>query len=115
VRIRTVERAFSFLGFSGGSLINYLALTILFALLLALAFAIWAWRAGDEKSRGAAWIALGAIGVVTVVLVVGSTELVIEPFIDVSLISVLQQFSLPILAIATAGSGILLAAFFRAK
>jgi glucose/arabinose dehydrogenase len=96
-------------------LINYLALTILFALLFAVAFAAWAWRAGDKKSKVSAWVTLGVVGIATAILLIGSTELVIEPFIDVSFISVLQQFSLPILAIATAGTGILFATIFRAK
>jgi glucose/arabinose dehydrogenase len=108
-----VERAFSF--FWRIFLINYLALTILFALLLALAFAVWAWRTGNKKSMSPAWVALGLIALITAVLVIGSTELVIEPFIDISFISVLQQFSLPILALATGVIGILLAALFRAK
>lgn len=96
-------------------MINYLALTILFALLFAFGFAVWARRIVDKKSRRSAILALGIVGVVTAILVIGSTELVIEPFIDISFISVLQQFSLPILAIATAALGFLLAAFFRGK
>lgn len=94
---------------------NYFALTILFALLLALGLAAWVWRAGDKKSRALAWGTLGVVGAVAAILVIGSTELVIEPFIDISFISVLQQFSLPIFAIATVAIGLFLAVLFPAK
>lgn len=94
-------------------MVNYLALTILFAVLFAFGVAGWVWRRGDKKARTPAWVALSTVGAIAVLLVIGSTELVIEPFIDISFISVLQQFSYPLLAIATAAIGLLLAVIFR--
>ncbi len=96
-------------------MINYFALTILFALLLSLGLAVWTLRAADKKSKSPALVGLGVVGAIAAILVIGSTELIIEPLIDVSFISVLQQFSLPILAIATVATGLLLAAIFRNK
>jgi hypothetical protein len=96
-------------------LINYSALTILFAFLFASAFAIWAWRTNAKSAQRPAVIALLVTVAALGVFLVGSTELLVTPFIDISAVSILGQFSAPALALLTVAAGFFVAVLMRSR